>query len=281
METISKINSLVPRLTEKNYNEWNRNIRAVLRKNKLWKYTQSEFSKAEQKDRPPQSEWNEKATEAADMMTPTISAGIQAKLTEDHFNDGYKMFSRLKELLQPTGETQFMRLTREYYTLDYRDFHNISEFLDHIKLLEEQIDATKVAMTDDKRTLLCLTMALWNENHFRSLVQIWGVTSDMTAEKAREMLLEDERREASNNGDQPIPSKSTALVHRNSDKRGQEAGGCQHCHKPGHKESACWKKHPELIPAWVQLKRQIESQQPAATSGPPKTAAVVLNHVTC
>lgn len=277
METVTKISSLVPRLNEQNYNEWNRNIRAVLRKHKLWKYTQLAFSNTDPKDRPSESEWDEKATEAADMMTPTITAGIQAKLTEDQFNDGYKMYTRLKELLQPTGETQFMRLTREYYTLHYRDFKNISEFLDRIKLLEEQIDATKVTMTEDKRTLLCLTMALWNEDHFRSLVQIWGVTSNMTAEKAREMLLEDERREAANHGEQA--SNARVLAHRTFDRQGQEAGGCQHCHKPGHKEDSCWKKHPELIPAWVQLKRQTESQQ-TTTPGPLKPAGV-LSHVTC
>lgn len=88
-----------------------------------------------------------------------------------------------------------MRLNREYYTLNYRrDHKDMNEFLDHVKSLEEQIEATNVKMTSDKRTLLCLTMALWNEPRYRSLLQIWGVmTKDMTAEKAREMLLEDKK----------------------------------------------------------------------------------------
>ncbi len=106
------------------------------------------------------ADWEEKSTEAANLMTPTITAPIQAKLTEDEFNDGYKMYKRLKELLQLSGETQFMRLTREYYTLNYRNYKDVSEFLDHVKFLEEQNDATDVEMTPDKRTLLCLTMAL-------------------------------------------------------------------------------------------------------------------------
>lgn len=112
-----------------------------------------------------------------------------------------------------------MRLTREYYTLSSQDCKDISEFLDHTKLLEEQIDATNVTMA---ATLLCLIRALWNETHFRSLVQIWGVTSDMTAKKAREMLIEDAQREAANRGDQP--SDATVLVHRVSDRLGKEAG---------------------------------------------------------
>ena len=87
MDAVTKITSLVPRLEEKNYNEWNRNIRAILRKNKLWKYTQSEFPKADKENALAQSEWDDKVIEAADMMTPTITAGIQAELTEDEFNN--------------------------------------------------------------------------------------------------------------------------------------------------------------------------------------------------
>ena len=35
---------------------------------------------------------SDKVIEAADVMMPTIAAGIQAKLTEDYFNVGYKMY---------------------------------------------------------------------------------------------------------------------------------------------------------------------------------------------
>ena len=190
-------------------------------------------------------------------MTPTITIGIQAKLTENEFNNGDKMYQQLKELLQPKGETQFMRLTQEYYILSHQNYRNISEFLDHIKLLEEQINTTKVMITPDKQTLLCLMMALQKVEHFQSLVQIWGVTSDMTAKKARDMLLEDERKQAKKNGNKA--SNVTALVHCNSDYRGQEAGGCQHYHKPGHKKDSYQKKHPKLMPAWAKLKRKLES----------------------
>ena len=80
--TATKVTSLIPRLTENNYAEWNRNIRAVLRKQKLWKYTQSEW---ESNEKVPEgkADWEEKSIQAANLMTPTITAPIQAKLTED------------------------------------------------------------------------------------------------------------------------------------------------------------------------------------------------------
>ena len=52
-------------------------------------------------------------------MTPMITAAIQSKLTKDKFNNSYKIYQQLKELLQPMGKTQFMQLIREYYTLSY------------------------------------------------------------------------------------------------------------------------------------------------------------------
>lgn len=186
------------------------------------------------------ADWEEKSIEAANLMTPTITAPIQAKLTKDEFNDRYKMYKCLKELLQPSSKTQFMCLTREYYTLNYRNYKDVFEFLDHIKTLEEQIDVTDVEMTPDKRTLLCLTMALWNESHYRLLVQIWGVTKDITAAKAREILLEDEQRLKANSG-------VSVLVARGHSHRNTEAGSCRHYGKTGHKEDLCWKKYLELI----------------------------------
>ena len=38
------------------------------------------------------------------------------------------------------------------------------------QLLKEQIDVTKVIITDDKRILLSFMNALWNKNNFRSIV---------------------------------------------------------------------------------------------------------------
>lgn len=83
------------------------------------------------------------------MISPTITTGIQAKLSKDEFNNDYKMYQGLKELLQPTVHAADTNLS-------YQNYGNISEFLDYIKLLEEQIDATKGNL-DDK---------LWPEKIF-------------------------------------------------------------------------------------------------------------------
>jgi len=99
-------------------------------------------------------------------MTSTLFAEIKRKLTEKNFNNRYKMLTKLSHLLQPDEDTQFMRLICEYYTLQFDDNESLSDFLTHVKILEECIDLTNVQMNNDKRTLLCLSMSLSVRYHF-------------------------------------------------------------------------------------------------------------------
>ncbi|KAI4164412.1 MAG: hypothetical protein LQ342_002059 [Letrouitia transgressa] len=187
----------------------------------------------------------EHAMEAADYLTPLISTSIKQRLREEHFDDGYALLTRVKELLLPLGETQFMRLTRELYTLKYDDFvkEGAKEYrtasvnlITHIKLLEERIDSTKVELTNDKRSLLALTMALWGETRYHSLIQIWNSTPDITFERARQMLLEEDQR-----SDKGLKIKGPDFAAKVKSERGK----CWHFGKPGHREDQCWEKKKE------------------------------------
>ena len=103
-------------------------------------------------------------------MTPTISSGVKQRLTEAEFNDGFLMLKHLRELLQSTRSSKFMRLSKEYYTLRFKLFKSVTEYLTQIKVLEEKIDATQVILNNDNRTVLCLSMSLSQE--YQYLVQI-------------------------------------------------------------------------------------------------------------
>ena len=249
-------------LKEDNFSDWLIDVRAHLRKDKLWKYTQ-EVPDAEKKS----SEWEEKAQEAADFMTPTISPAVKRKLTEAEFNNGYQMITRLTALLAPKGEAQFMRLSREYYTLQLSHFKDIPELLTRIKELEEQIDATKVEMTGDKRTILCLSMAL--SEHYRPLVQLWSMNPEITTEKAKEMLLEEHRRYAHTQEEEERAhayvgrfgkqEKSNRKWNGNGNGNGNGHGTskeCSKCEKTGHTIDECWEEHPEMAPEWLQEKKK-------------------------
>jgi hypothetical protein len=107
-----------------------------------------------------------------------------------------------------------------------------------IKVLNERIDASKTTFDSDKRTLLVMMIGLQSETNYRSLVQIWAATANMTGNKAIAMLREDlGRRELEK------LEPSLALY---TNKLGKQQ--CKYCQKTNHKEDQCWKKFPNLIP---------------------------------
>ena len=113
-----------PLLTEKNFNQWLVNTQAKLRSKKLWKYTQSPKPEVDEEE-----EWEKKSMEAADFLTPLISPSIQQQLTEEDFNNSYKMITSLTKLLQPTGQAQYMCLMQQLFTLLFDNVKNVTELL--------------------------------------------------------------------------------------------------------------------------------------------------------
>ena len=93
-------------------------------------------------------------------MTPTISDPVKTKLQTDTFDNGFLMMIQLTNMYAPKGEVEFMRLTREYYSLRYDDFDSMTSYLTQIKTLEKRIRNTNVILDNDKQILLCLDMTL-------------------------------------------------------------------------------------------------------------------------
>ena len=110
--------------------------------------------------------------ETADIMTSTIDSKMKSKLKEKHFNNSYLMLQKIKEELKLIDDAQFMRLTKKYYSLNINDFKKMSELLNKIKKLEEQLNVTRIILIDDKRTIVCFMMTLTQNNNHRSLIQI-------------------------------------------------------------------------------------------------------------
>lgn len=251
-------------LTEHNFSSWFVNIRAELRTKKLWKYTQEVYGSEDsvpatfiaedgkevtkeitEKEQKAMKDWEGKCQDSADLMTPTISPGVQLKLTEADFNDGYLMLTKLRIELQPSGDSEFLRLSKEYYTLQFKSSKSISEYLTRIKILEEKIDATKVVLNTNNRTILCLSMSLPQE--YQYLTQTWAVTPSITAEKARQMVLE-----ASRQHEQALHSSHDPALAFNARSQGKdkEREPCDRYGSTRHLGDECWKEYPHLAPNW-------------------------------
>ncbi len=88
----------IPRLTEHRFAKWLIDIRAHLRRSKLWKYTQEDVPDSIEGKK------TDKWEEVADFVMPTLSPDVKRKLAEEDFNNGYKMLIKLSRLLQPGGD---------------------------------------------------------------------------------------------------------------------------------------------------------------------------------
>lgn len=171
-----------------------------------------------------------------DFITSLISRIVKKKLTKTEYNNGYIILSRLHVLLQPSESSELMRFFKKYYSLQFKSFKSISEYLTHIKILKEKIDATKVTLDTKNRTILCLSMSLPQE--YQYLIQIWAVTEGITAEKARIILLKASRQHklALHNSQDPARAFKA------------EREKCEHCGFTNHLSYKCWTAHPELAP---------------------------------
>ena len=58
--------------------------------------------------------------------------------------------TKLADIYTLKGNAEFIRLTREYYSLRYEEFSSIIFYLTYIKTLEEHIREINITLDDDK-----------------------------------------------------------------------------------------------------------------------------------
>jgi hypothetical protein len=166
-------NVTIPLLKDNNYHEWLIDIKVILRGKKLWDPIQA-----------PAKGDKSKHIEAADIMTPKISPTVKRKLKTEDFDDGYLMLHHLKEIYAPATETVFLRSIQELLTLRIEATHrgtqkDVEAYLSKVKTLSEQIDATNITLTPNRRTLLVLQLGLRGDSKFNTLVQVWGIANNI------------------------------------------------------------------------------------------------------
>ena len=83
-------------------------------------------------------------------MTPTVNNPVKRKMQTNAFDYNFTMMTQLAAIYAPKGDAEFMRLTREYYSLRFEEFDSITYYLTHVKTLEERIRNINVVLDDDK-----------------------------------------------------------------------------------------------------------------------------------
>lgn len=166
-----------------NHDSWIINVKAKLRPKGLWDATQTPLPD------PASAAQQKKHIDAADQITHHITEGAKAKLERAVFDDGYLMLNAIKRIITLATEQTFFASSQELFSLRYDNAGTLDSFLIRIKILNERIESTKIEFTADKRTLLVLMLSL--PDKYKPLVRIWGTMTNLTADRAIQMLRTD------------------------------------------------------------------------------------------
>lgn len=197
-------------------------------------------------------EWQTASEKAADVITLTLYADVKAKLHEEDFNDAFKMMTHLKELYEPSTDTEFFMLMRELLSLRHADFNTTEHYLSHLRSLNDRITRTKVDLTPEKRALLTLTMSLPSE--FEPLIQVWSLQpTPPTFDEASRQLMEHQRRHSQDQAMSHLAMSSQIYSYCRVCSKRHDPTVCCKCPsaKKPHSIERCWKLHPELRPEWA------------------------------
>lgn len=99
------------------------------------------------------------------------------------------MLSKLIELIKPTENAKFMRLFKKFYTIDYKFFDFMFDYLIYIKLFDERIKAIKIELTRNNQILLYLSMFL--PEQYQHIAKMQSMINNMAIDKAQFILLKE------------------------------------------------------------------------------------------
>jgi hypothetical protein len=251
-----------------NYGRWKDKAKAILRREKLWKYTQPPSKDGDGKVVPPADPEREKELleDAADLLTLIISDSILDRLTKEEKVEGRKLWARLETMLQQGGLRRYIGLQRQHNALRHNpDKETLSEFLIKEKKLRDDMRATGVIVTEDIRQLIFLMSAM--PEKFATVLQIMDSLKDeeLTSDKAVSILQNEEIRQKQEKelaGGSKDIEKSKDLALKTSDYQHKNGNGGRKGKNPknkglncgfynikdSHKEEDYWKKHPNKRP---------------------------------
>ena len=115
-------------------------------------------------------------------------------------------------------------------------------------LLDKKIETIEVVPDPDPRSLHTLIMSL-SEERFQTITQLLSLTPRLRASEVRNILLEEERKQAAVTNGPKAPSEQSGKQGEEDKSAGwgkRKGAYCTKCKKDGHDEDRCWLLHPEL-----------------------------------
>lgn len=231
----------IDKLEEGNYRSWHIDIRSRLRIRELWKYTEK---RPEGLDAMTEEQWKR---EPRRRQTPTISRSFKAMLLHGNdYDDAYIMMTKLAAYFRPTGDAEFMRLTKELYTIKYDQF-KLYQWLPCSYKNPKRTNFRDKRQDDGRHGI---PPNLLPQPPRKLPIPRQTMVHDppnMTAEIALKTFSNEELQLKQVEEKTPQQASSAARKRTHSDTRATAESFYRTCNKP-HSELSCWRLHPELMP---------------------------------
>jgi hypothetical protein len=159
------------------------------------------------------------------------------------------LWSTLQQLYEPKGFSAEFLTCKCLFETTLAKSGDIESYINSIRKLTDDLSARGLAIPNK-------VIAAWTLNNLTSEYENIVATisqsyranansNDINLDELFAQLIDESRRLKSRDNSRDINMALTFNTKPNRDNRPK----CGYCHKTGHSESKCWKKHPKLRPA--------------------------------
>ena len=159
-----------------------------------------------------------------------------------------ELWTYLKTLYEPKGfSSEFLLCKHLFETTLAKSGNSIEKYINQIKRLTDDLETRKIKIPDK-------VIAAWTLNNltpdYESTVamisqQFRNSTDDIRIDELFAHLIDESRRLKARDPDEMAVLSQKGRNNKKSDPKTSEK--CTFCKKSGHKDTACWKKHPNLF----------------------------------
>jgi hypothetical protein len=210
----------------------------LLRSRKVWSIVNGETKRPEED--PGGREWDELDEEARQMIVMTVSDSQNCYLFEEQTSKG--MWDKLKEAYQEVSVANKLRLKSTFNTYKKDPKHNVTQHVNRVKEMVQELKAVGVTIPDEDVILVLLDSLPEDYRMVRSSLKS---QRNLTVEQVSARIKEEEHDLGL------IPGKEEEKAFYGSGNHRNSSGvQCHQCGKFGHIKRFCKERRQGLLPSF-------------------------------
>ena len=260
---LDSLSSKIDKLNATNFHAWKQKIKHLLALKDLSEFIDPDASFDDT------TEWRKKDIKAQAIIGLTLSDELLENVRE--VTTTSEMWKTICDVFERHTLLNKLSARRKFYTATKEEGESALQFANRIRQLAATLKSMNVTIEDSE-----MAMAMLNglpeayDPLISALDAISGEDDDLKFDYVKSRVIQEEQRIDIRTGQAAAKAETAALLSQQASNKKKPV--CTHCHKPGHTEAKCWKKHPHLNPH----KKDKQETAFVATGSPEED-----NHVVC